>query len=67
MSMFIAVVPNRKSRPMILLSETNHEDGKVRNRTLVNQRWPTKDSPCALTMASYLDQGSIEFWLKTMT
>lgn len=36
MGMFIAVVPNRKSRPTILLCETFREDGKVRNRTLAN-------------------------------
>ena len=36
MGMFIAVVPNRKSRPTILLRETYREDGKVRNRTLAN-------------------------------
>ena len=36
MDMFIAVVPNRKSRPTILLRETYREDGKVRNRTLAN-------------------------------
>ena len=36
MDMFIAVVPNRKSRPTILLRETFREDGKVRNRTLAN-------------------------------
>lgn len=36
MGMFIAVVPNRKSRPTILLRETFREDGKVRNRTLAN-------------------------------
>jgi transposase len=34
--MFITVVPNRKSRPTILLRETFREDGKVRNRTLAN-------------------------------
>jgi transposase len=36
MGMFIAVVPNRNSRPTILLRETYREDGKVRNRTLAN-------------------------------
>jgi hypothetical protein len=36
MGMFIAVVPNRKSRPTILLRETYREDGKVRNCTLAN-------------------------------
>jgi transposase len=39
--MFIAVVPNRKSKPTILLRETYREDGKVRNRTLANlTSWP---------------------------
>lgn len=36
MGMFIAVVPNRKSRPTILLRETYREGGKVRNRNLAN-------------------------------
>ena len=34
--MFISVVPNRNSKPAILLRETYREDGKVKNRTLAN-------------------------------
>ena len=39
--MHIAIVPNRNSRPAILLRESCREDGKVRKRTLANlTRWP---------------------------
>ena len=39
--MYIAVVPNRNSPPAILLRESFREQGKVRNRTLVNlSHWP---------------------------
>lgn len=34
--MYVAVVPNRKSPPAILLRESFRQDGKVRNRTLAN-------------------------------
>jgi transposase len=34
--MHVSVVPNRKSRPAILLRETWREDGRVRKRTLAN-------------------------------
>jgi hypothetical protein len=34
--MYIARVPNRNSRPAILLRESYREDGKVRTRTLAN-------------------------------
>jgi TrwC relaxase len=34
--MYVAVVPNRNSRPAILLRESFREDGKVKNRTLQN-------------------------------
>jgi hypothetical protein len=39
--MHIESVPNRNSRPAILLRESYREDGKVRKRTLANlTRWP---------------------------
>jgi len=34
--MYIAIVPNRRSRPAVLLRESYREEGKVRNRTLAN-------------------------------
>ena len=34
--MYIARIPNRNSRPAILLRESDREDGKVRTRTLAN-------------------------------
>jgi transposase len=39
--MYIASVPNRNSRPAILLREGYREDGKVKNRTIANLTdWP---------------------------
>ena len=39
--MYVAVVPNRRSRPAILLRESFREEGKVKNRTLANlSDWP---------------------------
>src|SRR4249919_1850769 len=39
--MHIESVPNRNSRPAILLRESYREDGKVKKRTLANlTRWP---------------------------
>ena len=39
--MYIEKVPNRKSRPCILLRECFRQDGKVRKRTLANLTdWP---------------------------
>ena len=34
--MYIEAVPNRKSKPTILLREAYREDGKVKKRTLAN-------------------------------
>lgn len=34
--MYVTRVPNRKSRPTILLRESYREDGKVKNRTIAN-------------------------------
>ena len=39
--MYVVRVPNRGSRPAVLLRESFREDGKVKNRTLANlSRWP---------------------------
>lgn len=39
--MYIAVIPNRNSRPAILLRQGYREGGKVKNRTLANlSHWP---------------------------
>ena len=41
--MYVAIVPNRKSPPAILLRESFRENGKVRNRTLANlSHWPAE-------------------------
>jgi hypothetical protein len=40
-AMFVARIPNRKSRPTILLRESYREDGKVKSRTIANlTQWP---------------------------
>ena len=39
--MYVVRVPNRGSRPAVLLRESYRQDGKVRNRTLANlSAWP---------------------------
>ena len=39
--MYIARIPNRTSRPAILLRESYREGGKVRTRTIANlTAWP---------------------------
>ena len=39
--MYIEAVPNRNSRPAILLRESYREHGKVKSRTLTNlSHWP---------------------------
>ncbi|HNX96010.1 MAG TPA: IS1634 family transposase, partial [Holophaga sp.] len=41
--MYVTVVPNRRSKPAILLRESYREDGKVKNRTLANiSDWPAE-------------------------
>lgn len=41
--MYVAVVPNRDSRPAVLLRESYRDGGKVRNRTLKNlSDWPAE-------------------------
>jgi hypothetical protein len=41
--MYVAVVPNRGSRPAILLRESYRDGGKVKNRTLKNlSNWPAE-------------------------
>jgi len=34
--MYVAIVPNRNSKPAVLLRESYREDGKVKNRTVAN-------------------------------
>jgi hypothetical protein len=39
--MYVAIIPNRSSRPAILLRESYRDGGKVKNRTLANlSDWP---------------------------
>src|SRR5436853_6598059 len=41
--MYVAVVPNRGSRPAVLLRESYREGSKVKNRTLANlSDWPAE-------------------------
>ena len=41
--MYVAVVPNRGSRPAVLLRESYREGTKVKNRTLANlSDWPAE-------------------------
>ena len=41
--MYVATIPNRNSRPAILLRESYRENGKIKNRTLKNlSDWPAK-------------------------
>lgn len=41
--MYVAVIPNRRSPPAILLRESYREDGKTKNRTLANlSDWPAE-------------------------
>ena len=41
--MYVAVIPNRGSPPVILLRESYREAGKTRNRTLANlSGWPAE-------------------------
>ena len=46
--MYVAVVPNRGSRPAILLGENYRDGDKVKNRTLKNlSDWPAEDPAAA--------------------
>ena len=39
--MFVARIPNRNSKPTLLLRESYREDGKVKTRTIANlTQWP---------------------------
>src|ERR1700758_4448589 len=41
--MYVAVIPNRRSPPAILLRESFRENGKTKNRTLANlSSWPAE-------------------------
>ena len=41
--MYVAVIPNRRSPPAILLRESYRENGKTKNRTVANlSSWPAE-------------------------
>lgn len=41
--MYVTTIPNRKSKPTILIRESYREDGRVKNRTIANiTSWPTE-------------------------
>ena len=45
--MYVETVPNRNSRPAVLLREGWREDGRVRKRTLANLTdWPAEKVQC---------------------
>ena len=57
--MYIARVPNRQSRPAILLRESYREDGKVRTRTLANL---THWAPERIVAMERLVKGEFDDW-----
>ena len=57
--MFIARIPNRNSKPAILLRESYREDGKVRTRTLANL---TKWAPERIAAMERLVKGEFDDW-----
>ena len=62
--MYIARVPNRQSRPAILLRESYREDGKVRTRTLANlTHWP----PERIVAMERLVKGAFDDWSGEIT
>ena len=57
--MFVTRVPNRKSRPTILLRESYREDGKVKSRTIANlTKWP----PERIAAMERLCRGEFDGW-----
>jgi transposase len=57
--MFVARIPNRKSKPTILLRESYREDGKVKTRTLANlTKWP----PERIAAMERLCRGEFDGW-----
>ncbi len=62
--MYIARVPNRKSRPAILLRESYREGGKVCTRTIANlTNWP----PERIAAMERLVKGEFDGWAGEMT
>jgi hypothetical protein len=56
--MYVAEIPNRKSRPAILLRESYRENDTVKNRTLANlSHWPK--AKIAALRAVLKDQTSV--------
>ena len=62
--MYIARVPNRKSRPAILLRESYREDGKVCTRTIANL---TNWAPERIVAMERLVKGEFDDWSGEMT
>jgi hypothetical protein len=58
-AMYIARIPNRKSRPAILLRESYREDGKVRTRTIANL---TNWAPERIAAMERLVKGEFDEW-----
>jgi len=57
--MFVARIPNRKSRPTILLRESYREGGKVKTRTIANlTKWP----PERIAAMERLCKGEFDGW-----
>jgi hypothetical protein len=62
--MFIARIPNRNSKPAILLRESYREGGKVRSRTIANlTRW----APERIAAMERLVKGEFDGWSGEMT
>jgi hypothetical protein len=62
--MFIARIPNRNSKPAILLRESYREGGKVRTRTIANlTRW----APERIAAMERLVKGEFDGWSGEMT
>ena len=58
-AMFVARIPNRKSRPAILLRESYREGGKVKTRTIANlTKWP----PERIAAMERLCKGEFDGW-----
>lgn len=57
--MFVARIPNRNSKPAILLRESYREGGKVKTRTIANlTKWP----PERITAMERLCKGEFDGW-----
>ena len=62
--MYIARIPNRKSRPAILLRESYREGGKVCTRTIANL---TNWAPERIVAMERLVKGEFDDWSGEMT